>query len=155
LQAAKADLNEALKDSAKGSGWRSNRFRNALIVVEIALTLMLLVCSGLLLNSFLRLQRVDLGFDTHSVLTFRIDLPKTRYSPETQVAPFYQQLISRLEAAPGVKSVSAISLPPLSSDRYLTGFSIEGIATTTDKPFPYITDWRAVTPGYFETMGMR
>ncbi|MBO0722158.1 MAG: ABC transporter permease, partial [Blastocatellia bacterium] len=139
----------------KGSGGRSSHYRNALIVVEIALTLMLLVCSGLLLNSFLRLQRVDLGFDTHSVLTFRIDLPKTRYSPETQVAPFYQQLISRLEEAPGVKSVSAISLPPLSSERDLTGFSIEGIATTPDKPFPYITDWRAVTPGYFETMGMQ
>lgn len=155
LQAAKADLNEALKDSAKGSSRRSNRFRNALIVVEVALTLMLLVCSGLLLNSFLRLQRVDPGFDTHNVLTFRIDLPATRYSQQTQVAPFYQQLISRLEAAPGVKSVSAISDPPLSSYRDLTGFSIEGIATTPDKPFPYIADWRAVTPGYFETMGMR
>jgi hypothetical protein len=64
-------------------------------------------------------------------------------------------LISRLEEAPGVKSVSAISLPPLSSDRNVVGFSIEGIATTTDKPFPYITDWRAVTPGYFETVGMQ
>jgi hypothetical protein len=64
-------------------------------------------------------------------------------------------LISRLEEAPGVKSVSAISLSPLSSDRDLTGFSIEGIATTTDELFPYITDWRAVTPGYFETMGMQ
>jgi hypothetical protein len=64
-------------------------------------------------------------------------------------------LISRLEEAPGVKSVSAISLPPLSSDRNVVGFSIEGVATTTDKPFPYITDWRAVTPGYFETVGMQ
>lgn len=155
LQAAKADLNEALKDSAKVSGGRGNRFRNALIVVEVALTLMLLVCSGLLLNSFLRLQRVDPGFDTHNVLTFRIELPAARYSQETQVAQFYQELISRLEAAPGVKSVSAISDLPLSSYRGVTGFTIEGIATTPDKPFPYIADWGAVTPGYFETMGMR
>jgi putative ABC transport system permease protein len=155
LQAAKTDLNEALKDNSKGGGARSNRFRNALIVVEVALTLMLLVCSGLLLNSFLRLQRVDPGFDSHNVLTFRIELPANRYSQQTQVAPFYQQLISRLEAAPGVKSVSAISHLPLSSNRGTTGFSIEGIATPPDNPVPYLTDFRAVTPGHFKTMGMQ
>jgi len=155
LQAAKTDLNEALKDNSKGGGARSNRFRNALVVAEVALTLMLLVCSGLLLNSFLRLQRVDPGFDTHNVLTFRIELPANRYSQQTQVAPFYQQLNSRLEAAPGVKSVSAISHLPLSSHRGTTGFSIEGIATPPDNPVPYLTDFRAVTPGYFKTMGMQ
>jgi len=155
LQAAKTDLNEALKDNSKGGGARSNRFRNALVVAEVALTLMLLVCSGLLLNSFLRLQRVDPGFDTHNVLTFRIELPANRYSQQTQVAPFYHQLISRLEAAPGVKSVSAISHLPLSSHRGTTGFSIEGIATPPDNPVPYLTDFRAVTPGYFKTMGMQ
>jgi putative ABC transport system permease protein len=156
LQAAKTDLNEALKDGAKGGGGaRSNRFRNALVVVEVALTLMLLVCSGLLLNSFLRLQRVDPGFDSHNVLTFRIDLPSNRYSQQTQVAPFYQQLISRIEAAPGVKSVSAISHLPLSSYRGRTGFSIEGIASPTDDPAPYPTDFRSVTPGYFKTMGVQ
>jgi putative ABC transport system permease protein len=155
LQAAKTDLNEALKDGAKGGGGaRSNRFRNALIVVEVALTLMLLVCSGLLFNSFLHLQRVDPGFDSHNVLTFRIDLPATLYSQQTQVAPFYQQLISRLEAVPGVKSVSAISHPPLSSTG-VTGFSIEGVATAPDKPFPYISNFSSVTPGYFETMGIQ
>ncbi len=155
LQAAKTDLNEALKDSSKSGGGRSNRFRNALVVVEVALTLTLLVCSGLLLNSFLRLQRVDPGFDSHNVLTFRIELPANRYSQQTQVAPFYQQLISRLEAAPGVKSVSAISHLPLSSHRGTTGFSIEGIATPPDNPVPYLTDFRAVTPGYFKTIGMQ
>jgi putative ABC transport system permease protein len=156
LQAAKTDLNEALKAGAKGGGGaRSNRFRNALIVVEVALTLMLLVCSGLLLNSFLRLQRVDPGFDSHNVLTFRIDLPANRYSQQTQVAPFYQQLISRLEEAPGVKSVSAVSHLPLSSRRGMTGFAIEGIATPPDNPVPYSTDFRSVTPGYFKTMGMQ
>jgi putative ABC transport system permease protein len=156
LQAAKTDLNEALKGGAKGGGGaRSNRFRNALVIVEVALTLMLLVCSGLLLNSFLRLQRVDPGFDSHNVLTFRIELPANRYSQQTQVAPFYQQLISRLEAAPGVTSVSAISHLPLSSHRGTTGFSIEGVATPPDNPVPYSTDFRSVMPGYFKTMGMR
>jgi putative ABC transport system permease protein len=154
LQAAKMDLNEALKDGAKGGGARSNRFRNALIVIEVALALMLLVCSGLLLNSFLRLQRVDPGFDSHNVLTFRIGLPANGYSQQTQVASFYQELISRLEAAPGVKSVSAISHLPLGSRRGRTGFAIEGIATRPDNEVPYSTDFRAVTPGYFKTMGM-
>jgi putative ABC transport system permease protein len=156
LQAAKTDLNEALKDGAKGGGGaRSNRFRNVLVVVEVALTLTLLVCSGLLLNSFLRLQRVDPGFDAHNVLTFRIDLPASRYSQLTQVAPFYQQLISRLETVPGVKSVSAISHLPLSSYRGMTQFSIEGIGTPPDTPNPYYTDFRSVTPGYFKTIGMQ
>ncbi len=107
------------------------------------------------LNSFLRLQHVNPGFDSHNVLTFRIGLPANRYSQQTQVAPFYQQLISRLEAAPGVKSVSAISHLPLSPQRGTTGFSIEGIATAPDNPAPYITDFRSVTPGYFKTMGMQ
>ncbi|MGH9934903.1 MAG: ABC transporter permease, partial [Blastocatellia bacterium] len=157
LRAAKTDLNEALKDGAKGGGGgaRSNRFRNTLVVAEVALALALLICSGLLLNSFLRLQRVNPGFDPHNVLTFRIDLPGKRYSQQTQVAPFYQQLISRLEATPGVKSVSAISHLPLSPNRGTTGFSIEGIATPPDNPVPYLTDFRAVTPGYFKTMGMQ
>ena len=155
LQAVKTDLNETLKDGAKGGGGaRNNRFRNALIVVEVALTLMLLVCSGLLLNSFLRLQRVDPGFDSHNVLTFRIGLPANRYSQQTQVTSFYQELISRLEAAPGVKSVSAISHLPLGLRRGTTGFAIEGIATPPDNEVPYSTDFRAVTPGYFKTMGM-
>ena len=88
-------------------------------------------------------------------MTFRIDLPANRYSQQTQVAPFYQQLISRLEAAPGVKSVSAISHLPLSSYRGKTDFSIEGIATPSDNPNPYHTDFRSVTPGYFKTMGMQ
>ncbi len=156
LQAAKVNLNEALKDGGRsGDGARRNRFRNALVVAEVALALMLLVCSGLLINSFLRLQRVNPGFDSHNVLTFRIGLPANRYSQQTQVAPFYRLLISRLESAPGVKSVSAISHLPLSPNRGTTGFSIEGITTPPDNPVPYLTDFRAVTPGYFKTMGMQ
>src|SRR5262245_20221496 len=154
-QAAKVNLNEALKDGAMSGGLRRNHFRNALVVAEVALALILLVCSGLLLNSFLRLQRVNPGFDSHNVLTFRIRLPANRYSQQTQVAPFYRELVSQIEAAPGVKSVSAISALPLSPYRGTTGFSIEGVATPPDNPVPYSTDFRAVTPGYFKTMGIQ
>jgi putative ABC transport system permease protein len=155
-QAAKTDLNEALKDGSKGAcdGARRNRFRHALVVAEVALAFVLLVSSGLLLNSFLRLQRVNPGFDPHNVLTFRIALPAPRYSQLTQVAPFYRQLIAQLETLPGVKSVSAISHLPLSANRGTTGFSIEGVATAPDNPVPYPTDIRFVTPDYFQTMGM-
>jgi putative ABC transport system permease protein len=154
-QAAKTDLNEALKDGAKGAGARRNRLRHALVVAEVAMAFVLLVCSGLLLNSFLRLQRVNPGFDPHNMLTFRITLPASRYAQLTQVAPFYQKLIARLETLPGVKSVSAISHLPLSANRGTTGFSIEGVATAPDDPVPYPTDIRFVTPGYFQTMGMQ
>ena len=156
-QSAKTDLNEALKDGAKGGGdgARRNRFRHALVVAEVALAFMLLVCSGLLLNSFLRLRQVNPGFDPYNLLTFRIALPGSHYAQLTQVAPFYQQLIARLETLPGVKSVSAISHLPLSANRGTTGFSIEGVATATDDPVPYPTDIRFVTPAYFQTMGMQ
>jgi putative ABC transport system permease protein len=156
-QSAKTDLNEALKDGSKGpgDGARRNRLRHALVVAEVALAFVLLVCSGLLLNSFLRLQRVNPGFDPHNVLTFRIALPASRYAQLTQVAPFYQKLIAQLETLPGVKSVSAISHLPLSANRGMTGFSIEGVATPPDDPVPYPTDIRFVTPGYFQTMGMQ
>jgi putative ABC transport system permease protein len=156
-QAAKTDLNETLKDGAKGGadGARRNRLRHALVVAEVALAFVLLVCSGLLLNSFLRLRRVNPGFDPHNVLTFRIALPASRYAQLTQVAPFYQKLIAQLETLPGVKSVSAISHLPLSANRGMTGFSIEGVATPPDDPVPYPTDIRFVTPAYFQTMGMQ
>ncbi len=156
-RAARADLNDALKDGGKGggAGARHNRLRHALVVAEVALALVLLVCSGLLLNSFLRLQRVNPGFDPHDVLTFRIALPASRYAQLTQVAPFYRQLIARLESLPEVKSVSSISHLPLSANRGTTGFAIEGIPTAPDDPVPYPTDIRSVTPGYFWTMGMQ
>jgi putative ABC transport system permease protein len=155
--AARTDLNEALKDGGKGGGDSAgrNRFRHALVVAEVALAFVLLVCSGLLLNSFLRLRRVNPGFDPHNVLTFRIALPASRYAQLTQVAPFYRRLIAQLETLPGVKSVSAISHLPLSANRGTTGFSIEGVATAPDDPVPYPTDIRFVTPGYFQTMGMQ
>src|SRR5262245_33250485 len=156
-QATRTDLKEALKDGIRGGGESEgrNRFGHALVVAEVALAFVLLVCSGLLLNSFLRLRRVNPGFDPHNVLTFRIALPASRYAQLTQVAPFYRRLIAQLEALPGVKSVSAISHLPLSANRGMTGFSIEGVATPPDDPVPYPTDIRFITPGYFQTMGMQ
>jgi putative ABC transport system permease protein len=156
LQAAKTDLNNALKEGGKSGSdsARRNRFRSALIVAEVAIALILLVGAGLLVNSFWRLQRVNPGFDPHNALTFRITLPANRYSQQTQVAPFFQQLLARLEVLPGVKNVSAVSHLPLSPMRGTVGFSVEGMMLPPNTPFPYASDFRAVTPGYFGTMGL-
>lgn len=157
LQAVKFGLTEALKEGSKGAGQgaRRHRVRDALIVTEIALALVLLVCAGLLINSFLRLQRVDPGFDSQGVLTFRTGVPSTRYSQKTQVTAFYRQLIARLETLPGVTSVSAVDALPLSGAGAGVGFSIEGMALAPNNPFPYESGLRAVVPGYFRTMGMQ
>jgi putative ABC transport system permease protein len=89
------------------------------------------------------------------VLTFRIALPGSRYPQlDERVTAFYQQLVARLETLPGVTSVSAISPLPLSGQGAGIGFSIEGMTLAPNQPFPYDSDLRTVTPGYFQTMGM-
>jgi putative ABC transport system permease protein len=157
LQAARTNLTDALKEAGKGGGdsARRNHFRGALIVAEVAVALVLSVCAGLLVNSFWRLQRVNPGFDPHHALTFRIELPASRYSQQTRVAPFFQQLVARLEALPGVKNAAAVSHLPLSSLRGTVGFSIEGMTLPRNTPFPYASDFRAVTPNYFRTIGLQ
>jgi putative ABC transport system permease protein len=153
LQTVSSNLIESLRVGG-GTSRRHEYFRNALVVVEVALAVVLLIGSGLLLNSFLRLQRVNPGFDSHNVLTFRIVLPASRYSQQMHVAPFFQELITRLEALPSVKNVSSVSHLPLGPLRGIVGFSIEGVPLPQGNEFPYTADFRSVTPGYFTTMGM-
>jgi putative ABC transport system permease protein len=156
LQASKSDLVEALKEGGKGAGdgARRSRLRSGLIVAEVAVAVMLLVGAGLLVNSFLRLQSVNPGFNPHNVLTFRIGLPDSRYPQPEQITTFYQQLVARLETLPGVASASAIAPLPLSGQGAGVGFSIEGMALPPNQPFAYDADFRTVTPGHFRTMGM-
>jgi putative ABC transport system permease protein len=112
LQASKTDLNELLKEGAKGSqGEAGLRLRRAFIVAEVALALALLVGAGLLVKSFLRLQQTDLGFNPDNLLTMRIALPWRKYSgeqgPEKQ-KQFYKQLLERFTRLPGVEAAAMI-----------------------------------------------
>jgi putative ABC transport system permease protein len=156
MQTSKTELTQTLKEGGRssGDGAQRNRVRSLLVVSEVAIALMLLVGAGLLINSFLRLQKVNPGFNTHNVLSFRIGLPDSKYPQPQQKIDFYKQLASRIEALPGVKNVGYINALPLSGQGGGVGFSIEGEPVNPAQPFPYDTDFRTISPGYFKTMGI-
>ncbi|HJU55635.1 MAG TPA: ADOP family duplicated permease, partial [Pyrinomonadaceae bacterium] len=124
LQASSHDLHEALKEGGRGgtTGPRRARVRAVLIVSEVALALVLLVGAGLLVRSFFKLRQVSPGYDPENVLTLNTPLPKTRYKEGAQVTAFYQRLVERVKALPGVESVGAVSQLPLSGAEELDSF---------------------------------
>jgi putative ABC transport system permease protein len=115
LKVARKDLNEPLRDSGKGQSgaWRHGKFRNAVVVLEVALSLTLLVAAGLLMRSFVALREVHLGLQPDHVLVARLPLPAERYKTAAQLAGFYRPLLQRLKALPGVLEATETStLPP-------------------------------------------
>jgi putative ABC transport system permease protein len=115
MKVARKDLNEPLRDSGKGQsgGSRHGRFRNAVVVLEVALSLTLLVAAGLLTRSFVALREVHLGLQPDHVLVARLPLPVERYKTADQLVGFYRPLLQRLKALPGVVEVTETStLPP-------------------------------------------
>ena len=115
LKAARKDLNEPLRDTGKGlsGGFRHGKLRNAVVILEVALSLTLLVAAGLLMRSFVALREVHLGFRPDHVMSARLPLPVDRYKTADQIAGFYRPLLLRLKALPGVVAVTETStLPP-------------------------------------------
>jgi len=152
LHGFKPGLMESLKESGRGSseGAHRGRIHGVLVAGEVAAALMLLVGAGLLIQSFLRLVGVDPGFDPHHVLTFRLDSP-SGYSNAQQL-DFFQRVLERMRALPGVRSASGIFGLPFSAIDIGTGFEVEGQVTAkADLPR---TDYMAVEPDYFRTMGI-
>ena len=123
IQMARVDLNSTLREGGRGTalGFRRNRLRSALVIGEVALSLVLLSGSGLLMRSFYKLQSIDPGFDPHSVLTFRANLPGAKYRAEAQTA-FYRRALDRLRSLPGVTSAGAAQIFPLSGSDYILSF---------------------------------
>jgi putative ABC transport system permease protein len=115
LQAAHRDLNDPLRDSGKGvsGGFRHGRLRDAVVVLEVALSLTLLVAAGLLMRSFVALREVHLGLQPDHILVARLPLPQDRYKTAEQLAGFFRPLLTRLKALPGVVEATETStLPP-------------------------------------------
>ncbi len=142
-----------LKNGARtgGSTARSRRLPNVLVMVEFALSLVLLVCSGLLIRSFANLRSVNTGFQADHLLTARALLPSFYKGP--QRVAFFAEVTHRIESLPGVRSASAISFMPFGGLRPSTGFVIE----THPKPGPGeapLTQVRVIRPNYFRTMGI-
>ena len=154
LNASKPNPVKMLKETGRGSshGGR-NRMRSLLIVSEVALSLMLLVGAGLLINSFWRLLQTDAGFDPKGVLTMDIPLTRTTYTKPEQRSAAFQQLIARMKALPGVRDVSVVSNVPLTDLDVELSFQIEGRAPY--KPGEEASaDYTVAGGDYFRTMNI-
>ena len=156
LQASAGSINADLGEtSGRGSeGRRTGRTRDALVALEIAVALVLLVGAGLLLRSFHSLARVDTGIRTERLLTFDIALTGERgRSPQARQA-FYERALGAIAALPGVESAGAAATLPIGGDDFASGVVIEGKPEPRPGELPR-AGLQVVTPGYFRTMGIR
>ncbi len=151
-QGSGPDLNQALKEGSRGSsGTARVRVRGALVVAEVALSLVLLIGAGLMIRSFLNLTAQNTGFDPGNLLTFRVRLPEAGYSQGHQVSGFYDQIIQRLADLPRVEAVGATHAIPLGGFGGNRPFMIEGHPRPEPGKGP-VVQYRIVSPGYFRTM---
>ena len=159
LQASRPDLQDVLKDSAKGSaGGGRTRMRAVLVVAEVAVALVLLAGAGLLLRSFQRLVAVDPGFDPERLLTMQVWLPvpndnaKGRYFTQEQRVGFYDRAVAAVRQMPGVTGAALVSRLPYSG-RNDARFKIEGRPVSDAQLLPS-AEVRLVSPDYFRTMAI-
>ncbi len=155
-QASGTNLLDALKaDRIANSGGR--RLRNAMVVSELALAVMLLIGAGLLISSFARLMDTETGFDLDNVLTAPLSLSSERYTETGEERiQFFVEVFERVSALPGVVAVGTTNIPPLSGGGTSTEFTVEGRGTTGGAAANEVPmfDWRAVSPGFFKTLGV-
>lgn len=154
IQTAKADLHETLKEGGRSASSATKQWvRSALVVTELALALAVLVGAGLLVKSFMRVQEINPGFNPQGLLTMSLSLPDLKYSEAPQRANFYKQLLGDIRNLPGVQSVGATSVLPLSGGGSSGSFRIEGREIPQGQSMPHGARW-AVTPDYYKTMGI-
>jgi putative ABC transport system permease protein len=155
LQSSGSHLQEALKEGGRAvAGGARGRFaRQALVLAEVAIALVLLVAAGLLIKSFARLHAVDPGFRTQGVLTLDVAPPELKYKGDARLLAFYRELLARLERLPGVDHAGSVYPLPMGSDGMVL------IYAAGDRPFPRLQDApsatvRWVSPGYFQALGV-
>jgi putative ABC transport system permease protein len=155
LQASKTDLHGGLKEGSRGSteGGRRSRARSILVVVEVALSLVLLVSGGLLMRSFVSLINVEPGFDPKGVLTANVGLPGAKYGEEVRQTEFFRQTLERVAAVPGVRHAGAVDPLPLSNSMMQNGLTFEGRPAPPPGERP-TTNTRIITPDYIRAMGI-
>ena len=155
MQFSRGDLSGALADGSTrgGSSRRSGRIRDALVVAEIAVALVLLVGSTLLVRSFAALTRVDTGIDTRHLLTFDVKLSGPRAEYQARQVEFYAALQRRLEAIPGVVSAGSAVTLPIGGDDFGTSLLVEGRPAPKPGDEPH-AGYQIVMPGFFRAMGI-
>jgi predicted permease len=153
LQSSKTDLTTTLKESAgrSGTGFRQNKVRSILVVVEVGLALVLLIGSALLIRTAMALGRIDPGFDTHNVLTLKMSLKGAQYDKAEAVEQVVRNGVEKLKTIPGVVNASATCCVPLQGG-YGLGFYIPGrpLAADSQGQTHGGAGWMTVSPGYFE-----
>ena len=157
LQSAGGDLQQALKESSRSAtgGTRSRFIRNALVVSELALSLMLLIGAGLAIRSFIRVQQIDPGMKTDRLITMMLNAPGLRYPDQARVTAFYKSIVEGVSTTPGVESAAVSSALALGGGGFYLGrvFLIEGQPQPpASSDFP--AEWNVVSPGYFATTGV-
>jgi putative ABC transport system permease protein len=153
LKQSSRDLRPSLNESSRGStDTRENhRFRVSLVVAQMAMALVVLVGAGLLARSFAALQHVNPGFAPDNVLTMQLTLPRAKYDSASKVVRFYQDLVTRSAAVPGVAEVSGGYPIPMSADGWSGSFTVEGEPDGPDHPLPH-AEYGVAMPGYFHAL---
>ena len=152
LSISRGDLAQQLNEGSRGSteGGRGKALRTALVIVEVALSLILLVGAGVLLRSFSKVQTVDTGFDPHGILAVRLSLPKAHYPQLAGVAQFYDALLPRVQTIPGVSASGVINMLPLSGVISSIPFTVVGRAFSKEQTPE--AQYRTVSPMYLRVM---
>jgi putative ABC transport system permease protein len=157
IQSSRTDLTTTLKESSgrSGTGFRQNKARSILVVVEVGLALVLLIGSALLIRTAVALGRVDPGFDTHNVLTLKMSMKGAQFQKAEAVEQVIRNGVERLQSIPGVKLASATCCVPLQGG-YGLPFRIVGrpLAADSQGPFHGGGGWMTVSPGYFEVFAI-
>ncbi len=153
LQMSQLNVNQTLKESGRTTSLSRHRLHSGLVIAEIALSLILLVCAGLLIKTIMSLQNVNPGFNSENLLTMQIGLPFAKYPEEKQRTEFFRQLDERIKAIPGVESAGFTSVLPLSKNFDRRGLYVES------KPVPTgqepSADMYIVTPDFINMMQIR
>jgi putative ABC transport system permease protein len=151
LQTSAADPGRTLKEGGRGATTLGQSVRRALVVLEVALAVILLVGAGLMIRSFINVQRLDLGFDPDRILTTRVALFGPGYQQAPRVIDFYRDVVTRVAATPGIEGAAAVGTLFLSATPNSTNFSIEGRPDFTPEESVEVP-LDAITPNYFSVM---
>lgn len=153
LWGSRADLQASLKDGVKGTGGAGNRVSRALVAIEVALAVVLVISAGLLVRSVSLLQQVDPGFRAGGVVTARLTPAGERYQDPERVRAFYRDLLARVQALPGVETASVTNQLPLDGGFASFPFEVEGQPLAPGATPPVGGSW-LVSPGYLQAMGV-
>jgi putative ABC transport system permease protein len=155
MHASHSNLNESMKEGGRdsASGRKGNRLRDLLVIGEVAVSFILLVGAGLLINSFLHLRNLDPGFQADHLLTMKVDLSELKYPDGERRSVFFDEVLRRIRVLPGVQSVAVAGNLPLTYNGDSATIAIEGIPDPPPDQWPDVI-YRAIGPGHFSTMGI-